>query len=143
QQLSKDDLEKSGTPEELIRLSIGLEGIDDILADLDQAINKATNEKPSIKQSKEDVIKSLLQSPFSRKDGIVRKKVIALIGANNESDKLITKIEELNNLGLHILSIGDKIIPLTQEVLSYLKDNPYDVDVAWLHGSELEPTLTK
>lgn len=143
QQLSKEDLEKSGTPEELIRLSIGLEGIDDILSDLDQAINKATNEKPSIKQSKEDVIKSLLQSPFSRRDGIVRKKVIAIIGANNESDELNKQVEELNFLGFHIVSIRDETSTLTIETFNNLKDIPYDVDVAWLHGNELVPTLTE
>lgn len=38
QQLSADDLVKAGVSEGLIRLSIGLEAIDDILADLEQAI---------------------------------------------------------------------------------------------------------
>lgn len=42
QQLSEEDLKLAGVPEELIRLSIGLENIEDILADLDQAIEKAT-----------------------------------------------------------------------------------------------------
>src|SRR5699024_12159123 len=123
--------------------SIGLEGIDDILADLDQAVNKATNEKPSIKQSKEDVIKSLLQSPFSRRDGIVRKKVIAIIGANKKPNEPIKQVEELNNLGFHIVSIGEETSTLTKETFNDLKDIPYDVDVAWLHGNELVPTLTE
>ncbi|WP_342513464.1 O-acetylhomoserine aminocarboxypropyltransferase/cysteine synthase family protein [Sporosarcina sp. FSL K6-1522] len=41
QQLSAEDLIKSGVTEELIRLSVGLESIEDILADLAQAIEKA------------------------------------------------------------------------------------------------------
>ncbi|MBR4976662.1 MAG: PLP-dependent transferase, partial [Thermoguttaceae bacterium] len=36
-QLSDDDLGKAGVAPELIRLSVGLENIDDILADLDAA----------------------------------------------------------------------------------------------------------
>ena len=41
QQLSSEDLEKSGVTEELIRLSVGLESLEDIIADLAQAIEKA------------------------------------------------------------------------------------------------------
>lgn len=41
QQLSGDDLIAAGITEDMIRLSIGLEHIDDILADLDQALTKA------------------------------------------------------------------------------------------------------
>ncbi|WJY26663.1 O-acetylhomoserine aminocarboxypropyltransferase/cysteine synthase family protein [Sporosarcina trichiuri] len=41
QQLSAEDLKNSGVTEELIRLSVGLESVDDIIADLKQAIEKA------------------------------------------------------------------------------------------------------
>lgn len=41
QQLSAEDLKKSGVSEELIRLSVGLEAPEDIIADLAQAIEKA------------------------------------------------------------------------------------------------------
>lgn len=37
-QLSKEDLEKAGVPENLIRLSVGIENADDIIADLAQAL---------------------------------------------------------------------------------------------------------
>lgn len=40
QQLSAEELETAGVSEELIRLSIGLEAVEDIIADLDQAIAK-------------------------------------------------------------------------------------------------------
>lgn len=43
QQLSSEDLKKSGVSEELIRLSVGLESTKDILADLKQAIEKAAS----------------------------------------------------------------------------------------------------
>ena len=37
-QLSKEELKAAGVPEDLVRLSIGLENIDDILEDLDRAL---------------------------------------------------------------------------------------------------------
>jgi O-acetylhomoserine (thiol)-lyase len=40
-QLTPDELEKAGVPEDLVRLSIGIEHVDDLLADLDQALTKA------------------------------------------------------------------------------------------------------
>ena len=37
-QLSKEELKAAGVPEDLVRLSIGLENIDDIIEDLDKAL---------------------------------------------------------------------------------------------------------
>ena len=37
-QLSKKELEAAGVPEDLVRLSIGLENIDDIIEDLDKSL---------------------------------------------------------------------------------------------------------
>ncbi|TXC91174.1 O-acetylhomoserine aminocarboxypropyltransferase/cysteine synthase [Metabacillus litoralis] len=45
QQLNKEDLIKSGVTEDLIRLSVGIEHIQDLIEDLDQAIYKATGVK--------------------------------------------------------------------------------------------------
>lgn len=41
QQLAKEEQESTGVTEDYIRLSIGLENIEDILEDIDQALNKA------------------------------------------------------------------------------------------------------
>lgn len=43
QQLSVEDLKNSGVSEELVRLSVGLESAEDIIADLKQAIEKVAN----------------------------------------------------------------------------------------------------
>ena len=40
-QLSTEELAKAGVSEDLVRLSIGIEHIDDIMADLKQALDKA------------------------------------------------------------------------------------------------------
>ena len=39
-QLSKEELEEAGVPENLVRLSVGSEAPEDILADLEQALEK-------------------------------------------------------------------------------------------------------
>ncbi|MGB1800118.1 MAG: PLP-dependent transferase, partial [Gammaproteobacteria bacterium] len=39
-QLSPEELEKAGVSEDLVRLSIGIEHIDDLLADIEQALAK-------------------------------------------------------------------------------------------------------
>ena len=40
-QLNDEELQKAGVSQEMIRLSIGIEHIDDIIADLEQALNLA------------------------------------------------------------------------------------------------------
>jgi O-acetylhomoserine (thiol)-lyase len=45
QQLSDDDQRKSGVTPDLVRLSVGLEALDDIIADLDQALTAAVREE--------------------------------------------------------------------------------------------------
>jgi O-acetylhomoserine (thiol)-lyase len=42
QQLSGEQLEAAGVPEDLVRISVGLEDVEDILWDLDRALTKAT-----------------------------------------------------------------------------------------------------
>lgn len=42
QQLSEEDLQASGVTEDMIRLSVGIENVDDLIEDLEQAIESAT-----------------------------------------------------------------------------------------------------
>jgi O-acetylhomoserine (thiol)-lyase len=48
QQLSAEDQIASGVTPELVRLSVGIEHIDDIIADLDQAIGAATGIRSAV-----------------------------------------------------------------------------------------------
>src|SRR5699024_3720098 len=76
QQLSEEALEESGVSEELVRLAVGLEDIDNIIATLDSAIQIATGEGV-IEQTEADAIEWLFHSPFDRSAGL-RQKVIAV-----------------------------------------------------------------
>jgi O-acetylhomoserine (thiol)-lyase len=51
QQLSPEQLESAGVPEDLVRISVGLEDIDDILWDLDQALDAASLEAGSLESA--------------------------------------------------------------------------------------------
>lgn len=90
QQLSAEDLAKTGTSEELVRLAVGLEATDDILKALDQAIAIATGEDLQIKETEQDAINWLLHSPYDRSRE-VRQKVIATSGI--EDDQTIKKLQ--------------------------------------------------
>ncbi len=40
-QLNDDELKAAGVPRDLVRISVGIEHIDDIIADIEQALDKA------------------------------------------------------------------------------------------------------
>ncbi|MFD2655692.1 PLP-dependent aspartate aminotransferase family protein [Gracilibacillus thailandensis] len=100
QQLNEEELESSGVKEELIRLSVGIETADDIIADLDQAIAKATNSEPTIQPNTEKAIAWALSSPLARENGDIRPKTIAVAGDIEGSEALA----KLKKLGYQIVS---------------------------------------
>lgn len=101
QQLSPEALEKSGVPEELVRLAIGIEDIDNILQTLDAGLEKATGIK-TIDTTSENAIEWLLSSPFDRTEGL-RQKTIAISG----SEELANKVTTLQASGYNIISLED------------------------------------
>lgn len=130
QQLSAEDLEKSGVSESLIRLSVGIETPKDILADLDQAIAGATGEAPIMKSTEEDAITWLLSSPFERQEGAVRKKVIAVVGLDVATNGFSQQVADLQALGFQVVSIT--------------KENPLagvdgEVDAVWANNQAISP----
>lgn len=125
QQLTDEDLAKSGTTEELVRLSVGLEAFDDIVADLEQTIDKATGKSQGNEKSAEEIaVKNLLQSPFDRSEG-VRKKRILTVGIADE------EIAPLYKLGYEVIPISDTD-ELTTEALTA-------ADAVWLQEGKLAP----
>lgn len=105
QQLSREDLKKSGVSEELIRLSVGIEAIEDIIQDLNQAIAIATNQEENTNTDEDLIIHWLLHSPFDRTDGI-HKKVIAF-PENSISQVVSTNIEKLKLYGFDVQNLSD------------------------------------
>lgn len=102
QQLSPEDLKKSGVTEELVRLSVGIEDIEDIIGTLDKAIEKATGESV-IETTEEDVINWLFSSPFDRSEGL-RQKTIAVLG----SEAILEKANTLATRGYQVINLNDR-----------------------------------
>src|SRR5690625_1828384 len=96
QQLSAEDLEKSGVSEELVRLAVGLEDVQDTLADLEQAIAKATGVASQWQIDESAVIESFFQSPFDRTDGLRQKSVTFIQDGQSDVNK---KAQFLKSLG--------------------------------------------
>ncbi|WP_339226442.1 O-acetylhomoserine aminocarboxypropyltransferase/cysteine synthase family protein [Oceanobacillus sp. FSL K6-2867] len=123
QQLSAEDLKKSGVSEELVRLSVGLEAVEDVLADLEQAIGKATGVNQEAQQSDDNAINGLLSSPFDRTEG-VRKKIIACIGIDQNETKSLEKL-------------GFEIVPVENDPANELSVITSPVDALWINNKEL------
>ncbi|WP_087973701.1 O-acetylhomoserine aminocarboxypropyltransferase/cysteine synthase family protein [Oceanobacillus rekensis] len=128
QQLSEEDLKNSGVSEELVRLSIGLEAVEDTLADLDQAIGNATGKTGLTNVSEEaEAIKWLLSSPFDRSNG-PRRKVILSLGSDDASRIALEK------QGFQVIQIRDDF---------NISDLPDTVDALWVNNSELPSAIVE
>lgn len=126
QQLSEEDLKNSGVSEELVRLSIGLESVEDMLADLDEAIGNATGQTGLTKVSDEaKAINWLLSSPFDRSNG-PRQKVILSLGSDDTARLTLEK------QGYNVIQID--------EVFSS-SNVPSTVDALWITNHELSSAL--
>ncbi|HLR23714.1 MAG TPA: O-acetylhomoserine aminocarboxypropyltransferase/cysteine synthase [Pseudogracilibacillus sp.] len=101
QQLDEAGLKKSGVTEELVRLAVGIEDIEDILGTLDAAIHHATGEA-SIEATDEDAVQWLFSSPFDRSEGL-RQKTIAV----NGSESLFERASQLSKNGYQVIKLAD------------------------------------
>ena len=101
QQLDEEGLKQSGVTEELVRLAVGIEDIDDILSALDQAIQIATGESV-LNTTEKDAVEWFFSSPFER-SGELRRKTIAVSG----SEALFTKANQLGKYGYQVLQLTD------------------------------------
>ncbi|HLS08654.1 PLP-dependent aspartate aminotransferase family protein [Lentibacillus sp.] len=142
QQLDAEGLEKSGVTEELVRLSVGLESTKDTLADLDQAIAKATGEAPTIEPTEEDVINWLLASPFDRTNGNIRQKAIAVFGLDSADSSIYRSAKQLQQLGFQIVPINstEKAV-LNNLTFDQLNHVPFTIDAVLTHDQPLTPEI--
>ncbi|GAB4074871.1 hypothetical protein GCM10028778_23740 [Barrientosiimonas marina] len=139
QQLSTDELTQSGVTEELVRLSVGLEATQDILADLDQAIAKASGRPAAIQPTEDDAIRWLLHSPFDRTNGTVRPKTIAVFGLNSGDDRFAEDVSQLKQSGFQIVPIGTEDSGTSES----LDASPYQVDAILTNQHTLPPEITE
>ncbi|MBH0230458.1 O-acetylhomoserine aminocarboxypropyltransferase/cysteine synthase family protein [Halobacillus yeomjeoni] len=126
QQLNDENLKKSGVTEELVRLSVGLESVDDLLGDLNSAIEHANGTTASFTQKKH-LSESLLKSSIDRSEGDFRQRTI---GVTED----IYQTEETNKLK----RLGYTVILIDSDVPTSLQtDEKIDI----LYSSKLNKNL--
>lgn len=148
QQLSSEDMKKSGVTEELIRLSVGIESVRDLTNDLDRAFFIATGistkgqQKGDVAVNDEGVIRWALQSPLvreTREDGteIQRQKTLAVVGLSSNPGR------PSNRLARKMQRLGYKIVPVNpretevfgEKAYPDLRSVPFEVDVVQVFRS--------
>ena len=120
QQLDPEGLAESGATEDLVRLAIGIEDLDDILYYLDEAIAIATDGKATIEENTDDAINWLFETPFDRNDGL-RNKTIAVVGVDNQ----FTEVAKLAKSGYNVVKVTDSV---TQTLTDTKVDVIYTTD---------------
>ncbi|MCP8615928.1 PLP-dependent aspartate aminotransferase family protein [Salirhabdus salicampi] len=122
QQLTGDELIATGVTEDLIRLSVGIEHIDDLTTDLFNAISKATGNKrdgQKVVVNDEGVIRRVLKSPTINENGEERPVKIAVVGLSGKparpSYRLARKMQRL----------GYKLIPVNPREEEILGEKVY------------------
>lgn len=102
QQLSPEDLAKSGVTEDLVRLAVGIESLDDIIGTLDDGIGKVTGIYTR-EQDETDAIEWLTTSPFDRSEGL-RSKTLVVKG----SEELFEQVATLSQKGYNVLRYNER-----------------------------------
>ena len=102
QQLSPEDLAKSGVTEDLVRLAVGIESLDDIIGTLDDGIGKVTGIYTR-EQDETDAIEWLTTSPFDRSEGL-RPKTLVVKG----SEELFEQVATLSQKGYNVLRYNER-----------------------------------
>ncbi|PXW93149.1 O-acetylhomoserine (thiol)-lyase [Streptohalobacillus salinus] len=133
QQLSEADLAEGGISGDLVRLSIGLEHVDDLIRDLDQALSSATgnSKQTEIVINDEGVIKRALKTSKKDSDNQTEPKTIAVVGLSGKETRPSYRLaRKMQRLGYRIIPVnpretevlGEKSYP---DLLSI--DEPVDI----------------
>lgn len=132
QQLSPEDLKKSGVTEDLVRLAVGIEDLDDIIGTLDAAIGKVTGIY-TVETGEQDAIAWLTSSPFDRSEGL-RPKTIVL----DVNDALVTEASKLQAKGYQVTTLSERNPEAIVDVILTDKDVTDEAIKAW---KEINPKI--
>lgn len=137
QQLSKEQLESAGVSEDLVRLSVGIEHVDDIKSDLDQAMKVACSSgETQYMINDEAIINWVLKRPMvieeaANGEKIARPKVLAVVGlSDNPSRPSYRVARKMQRLGYKIVPVNPRISEsLGEQAYPNLAAIPFKVDV--------------
>ncbi|NJP38313.1 PLP-dependent aspartate aminotransferase family protein [Alkalicoccus luteus] len=112
QQLTGDELEKTGVFEDLVRLSVGIENAEDLKKDLDHALQIATGEGTSEEKTvinDEGVIRWALDRATVDDNGTVRPKTIAVVGLSGKESRPSYRLaRKMQRLGYRIIPVNPR-----------------------------------
>jgi O-acetylhomoserine (thiol)-lyase len=138
QQLTPEQREAAGVTDDLIRVSAGIENVFDLIADLDQALRRATGMQEErlsdqIIINDEGVIRWVLNSPYVADEvtGERRPKVLAVVGlSENEARPSYRVTRKMQRMGYKIVPINPKGgTILGEQAYGSLREIPFPVEV--------------
>ncbi len=139
QQLTAEQRVAAGVGDDLIRVSVGVENAQDLIADLDHALREATG-LAEVEESlgageiivnDEGVIRWVLNSGFVTENGERRAKTLAVVGLSDNPARPSYRVSrKMQRMGYQIVPVspkGDYI--LGEKVYRRLQDIPFPIDV--------------
>ncbi len=146
QQLTSEEQVRAGASPDLVRLSVGLEDVDDLFADLDQALAFATGRSAGPRLlNDEAVIRQVAASPL-KPDGT--PITVAVVGLSAQTGRPSYRVaRKLQRLGYRIVGVnpayaGQDI--LGEPCVAQLAQVPYPVDVVQVfRSSQHAPTVAE
>ena len=147
QQMTSEERALSGVGDDLIRLAVGLENIEDLKADLGRALDIAQGKKAEQGVlNDEEVIRSVVASSFTEVNGRPRPKTIAVVGLSPDPARpSFRTARKLKRLGYRIVAIN----PNASEVLGEkaypsLADLPGEIDtVLVFRTADVAPEIAR
>ena len=146
QQLTPEEQVRAGANPDLVRLSVGLEDVDDLFADLDQALAFATGRSAGPRLlNDEAVIRQIADSPFKADGTPITVAVVGLSGQTGRPSYRVAR--KLQRLGYRIVGVnpayaGQDI--LGERCFAQLAEVPYPVDVVEVfRGSQHAPAVAE
>lgn len=139
QQLTSEQRIAAGVGDDLIRVSVGLENVQDLIADLDNSLRAATGAENSednldegeIIVNDEGVIRWVLNNAYVMENGERRAKSLAVVGLSDNPGRPSYRVSrKMQRMGYKIVPVspkGDYI--LGEKVFRTLQEIPFPVDV--------------
>lgn len=147
QQMTPEERASSGVGDDLIRLAVGLENIEDLKADLGRALDISQGKKAQQGVlNDEEVIRSVVASSFLEVNGRPRPKTIAVVGLSPDPARpSFRTARKLKRLGYRIVAINPKAGEVLGEpAYPTLADLPGEIDtVLVFRMAEVAPEIAR
>lgn len=137
QQLSPDEQVRAGADPDLVRLSVGLEDVEDLFADLDRALAHATGRQPGPGRLNDEAVIREVALAAVKSDGT--PVTLAVVGLSAQPGRPSYRVaRKLVRLGYRVVGVNPQYqgqVILGETCVGSLKEVPYPVDVVQVFRS--------